>query len=392
MVDWDRVDALRADGESWSDIAADPKVGFHADAAAGDPGRALRALYHRDRARRARQGPAPAPKRIPVKDRERRWTLVRAAYLVVAVVGVWAALAYAAPSPVGLLVSAIPYLAFALLGAVAVLLYALYRSSERRWNSIIRGTVINGVILGLVFSGMIAVVGVLVFGCPYLPPASAVGSISDSGWHGPNGLPSWTEGGQPVFYFFGATWCPFCSASSWAIWKALSMFGAAPTTLTRSEMGYSSSVDVDAQTPEVIIADLSSGGNSKVAVQVSEDTSGVDGTPPSTSSCVQLAYVTAYSGGSIPFVVIDGKYVHGQVSIIDPTLLKSYEGTGDSAVYNSVRNESGAPWTTAISNQTWWMASFLAKSVGVAPATLKSEYGWTAADLTNVNYDLGQIP
>ncbi|MCI4330750.1 MAG: hypothetical protein L3K19_02740 [Thermoplasmata archaeon] len=50
MTDWDRVDKLRAEDQSWSEIAADPKVGFSAGAGA-DPGRALKTMYLSRRAR-----------------------------------------------------------------------------------------------------------------------------------------------------------------------------------------------------------------------------------------------------------------------------------------------------------------------------------------------------
>src|SRR5208282_5140699 len=122
--------------------------------------------------RRDRQGPAPAPKKKPAKEQQQRWTLVRIGYLAVTVVGIWCLLAFAAPSPVGLLVPAIPYLALALAAVAFLLLYSLWRTRDRRWSDVMRGTVISGVVLGLIFAGMVGLVGALVFGCPYLPPAS----------------------------------------------------------------------------------------------------------------------------------------------------------------------------------------------------------------------------
>ncbi|HUJ77547.1 MAG TPA: hypothetical protein VLX64_00925, partial [Thermoplasmata archaeon] len=164
MVDWDRVDELRQNGESWSDIAADTKVGFHPDASAGDPGRALRALYHRQRSRRERQGPAPVPKKRVGKEAERRWTLVRVGYLLVTAIAVWFLLAYVAPSPIGLLVPALPWLGLVLAGVAFLLIYALWKTREPRWSSLYRSTVVVGVVLGLVFAGMVGLVGALVFG------------------------------------------------------------------------------------------------------------------------------------------------------------------------------------------------------------------------------------
>jgi hypothetical protein len=387
MVDWDRVEELRSKGDGWGDIAADPKVGFHPEASAGDPGRALRALYHLEKARRARQGPPPVAKKRPAKDLEQRWTLVRAGYLAVAVVAIWFLLAFAAPSPVGLLVPAIPYLGLVLAGVAFFLIYALWRTRDRRWSAVLRTTVIGGVVLGLIFAGMVGLVGALVFGCPYLPPPSAVPSVNNApGWHGPGGLPTWQEGGKPVMYFYGATWCPYCSASSWAIWKALTEFG----TVTGVYTSYSSPTDVDPSTPEMVLANAHLSGNSPVVFQVSEYNGTVDGTVAPTSTCFQLAYVTAYSGGSIPFLVVGGKYVHGGTTIIPPGKLTNYSASGAATVKNDVKSETGAPWS-AVQQQAWWIMAFLAKSCGISVSTLASEFGWSAADQTNVNADVNQL-
>lgn len=386
MVDWDRVAELRAEGMDWGDIAADPKVGFHPDTSVGDPGRALRALYHRERARSARQGPAPAPKKRPSRDHESRWTLVRAAYLLVPVVGIWFALAFVAPSPVGLLVPAIPYLGLVLAGAAFFLIYALWRTREPRWSSAFRGTVIGGVVLGLIFAGMVGLVGSLVFGCPYLPPASAVPSVANaSNWHGGSGLPAWDSGGKPVVFFYGATWCPYCSASSWAIWKALSEYGSVSGVHT----GYSSSSDVYANTPEMVLANLQLSSGAPVVFQASEYTGGVDGVAPGTSNCYQLAYVSAYSGGSIPFLEVGGKYVHGGTTIINPTVFTSYDGTGAGTVRGDIQNQTGQPWH-AVANETFWIMALIAKTANLGPSNING-MSWKAGMKTAVEADLAQL-
>lgn len=389
MVDWDRVDELRSNGEGWGDIAADSKVGFHPEASAGDPGRALRALYHREKARRARQGPAPAAKKRPAKDLEQRWTLVRVGYLAVAVVAIWFLLAYAAPSPVGLLVPAIPYLGLALAGVAFLLIYSLWRTRDKRWSNVLRGTVIGGVVLGLIFAGMVGLVGALVFGCPYLPPPSAVPSINNApGWHGGNSLPSWEQNGKPVMYFYGATWCPYCSASSWAIWKALTLLSP---TVSGTYTFYSNPSDVFPSTPEIVLANVGLSPSSPIAFQVSEYTGPTAGTVSPTSTCFQLAYVTAYSGGSIPFLAVGGKYVHGGTTIIGPAGLKNYTATGAATVQSDVKGETGQPWQ-AVQVQAWWITAFLIKCTGMSVAAVAGEVGgWTAADQTNVNAYLGQL-
>jgi hypothetical protein len=381
MVDWDRVEELRSKDWSWSQIADDPKVGFHPDATAGDPGRALRAVYHRNRGKAAKTAtPAAASKRAE-NEAERRWTLRRAGFLAVPFLAMWFVVAYAAPSPVGLLVPAIPYLGLALALVAFVFFFALWRSRGARWTPVFRTTVIGGVILGLVFAGLVGLVGVLAFGCPYLPPASTL-TAEPYGWYEVN-APAWTENGLPLVYFFGATWCPYCSASSWVIWGSLREFG----TVTGNQTGYSyGSPEPYPNTPEMILAGIQL-SSSQVSWQVSEYSAGVDGTPTATWNCVQQAYVSAYSGGSIPFVVVGGKYVHFGTSLLDPTDLKDYaSGANGGAGYvaGSVVNEKNAPWSD-IEPAMCWMMTFMVKAViaatGTPITTIASENHWSGSVL-----------
>ncbi|HXQ48873.1 MAG TPA: hypothetical protein VN842_03745, partial [Thermoplasmata archaeon] len=165
MVDWDRVEQLRSKGWEWDEIADDPKVGFTADSGAGDPGRALRVLYHRRRSKSPPRDSSPKKGRKDVDAFESKWTLLRVGYLLVPVLAVWFAVAFLAPSPVGLILPAIPYLALGLAVVAFVLIYALLRA-ERRWTKVYRNTVIGGVVLGLVFTGVVGLSGSLLFGCP----------------------------------------------------------------------------------------------------------------------------------------------------------------------------------------------------------------------------------
>jgi len=157
MVDWDRVEELRSKGWDWDRIADDSKVGFHPDASVREPGRALRGLYHRQRSRERRQGTAsaPSPKKV-AEEKERRWTLTRVGYLLTPIFAIWFVIAYLIPSPVGLVLPAIPYLALGLTVAAFVLLFGLWRSKAERWSKLLRTTVVTGVVLGLVISGAFA--------------------------------------------------------------------------------------------------------------------------------------------------------------------------------------------------------------------------------------------
>jgi len=386
MVDWDRVEDLRAKGWDWDEIADDAKVGFHPDASVKEPGRALRGLYHRQRSRQARKGEEPkvrAPTKQEREEAERKWTPVRICYLFVPIVALWFTFAYLVPSPVGLVLPAIPYLALVLVVVVFLLLFGLFRSTGKRWTKVYRSTVIQGIILGLMFSGIVALGGVL-FGCPFLPPAAAGTSQPGPGWTSFNVAP-WHENGLPTLYFYGATWCPYCSASSWAIWKALGGFG----TVSGVSFMYSAEDNI----PEVVLANAQL-SSSNISFVVSEDTSGSTGTFPTTANCVEQAYVSAYSASAIPFVVINGQYVHGSGAgggtLISPGDVSSFS-TG--SLQNNVTHEQGPEWSI-VQGQTWWMMAFLAKSLGATPSNLGSQayyHTWSTSTQISVANDLAQI-
>ena len=409
MVDWDRVEELRSKGWDWDRIADDPKVGFHPEASVREPGRALRALYHRQRLRERRRGQEvsrPTPRKA-AETTERHWTLTRIGYLVTPIAGLWFLLAFLIPSPVGLIVAAIPWLALVFAVAVFILLFGLWRSEKERWSKELRNTVVVGVVLGLVISGVIALGGILFFGCPYLPSASS--ATAEPGGQGWTSVPAsaWQEGGKPVLYFYGATWCPYCSASSWALWKALTEFQTGFSGGTGGIPGtsfyYSNPGDVYPNTPEVVLGSAAV-TSPALAFQVSEyywtTSVGTAGTFPATSNCIQQAYVTAYSGTSIPFVVINGQILHASSSLIDPNDLSSYAATGVNTVANSVLTESGTPWAV-VQAQAGWIAAFIIKCNGYTTVSAflaantglsnPGKYQWTTSFTSLVNSDLSLI-
>jgi thiol-disulfide isomerase/thioredoxin len=397
MVDWDRVEELRSKGWDWERIAADEDVGFHTDASVGNPGRALRALYHRQRSRDGRKGrAASAPSKKEKAAPTRNWSLPRVGYLLTPIFGVWTLFAYVAPSPVGLLLPAFPWLALLLAVAAFILLFGLLRNRRNRWSKELRTTLVVGVVLGLLVAGLVGVTGYIAFGCPYLPPSSSLSAVSGSGtgsgssavapWT-TGSLPKWQEGGKPVLYFYGASWCPYCSAGSWSLYKALSEYGN--VSGANAALSYSSSTDVYASTPEIILADLGY-SSSWISFQVSEDLSGVEGNFPGTSNCYESAYVSAYSASSIPFAVVNGQFVHGGSQLIYPQTLSDWAGTGAQTVLSSVQSESGAPWS-AIQFQAWWIMALLAKSTGASVSTLSADLHWSASTTNAVNADYAQI-
>jgi hypothetical protein len=411
MVDWDRVEELRSKGWDWDRIAADPKVGFHPDTSVREAGRALRGLYHRQKSRQRRQGsetPTPSPRKSTEVEKP-RWNATRIGWLLVPIVGIWALFAYVLPSPVGVVVPAIPYLALAFAVVVAILLLALWRSGQERWSKPLRKTVIIGVVVGLVVSGVIALTGALFFGCPVLPPSSS--QTTQPGGLGWTSVPAsaWQDGGKPVFYFYGATWCPYCSASSWAMWKALTEFQSGFDGSTSGVPGtsfyYSNPGDVYPSTPEVILASASV-SSPAMSFQVSEyywtQTNGATaGTFPGTSNCIQQAYVSAYSGGSIPFVVLNGQFVHAGASLIDPSSLSSWAVNGAPTVATDVLQESGTPWSI-VQSQAGWICAFVIKADGFSSVSAflsanpglngrQAQFQWTTTMTGLVNSDLGQI-
>ncbi|MGA8302929.1 MAG: DUF929 family protein [Thermoplasmata archaeon] len=390
MVDWDRVEQLRSKGWDWDRIAADPKVGFHPETAVRDQGRALRALYHRHKSREGRTGKEDAPARPSKKDEEiteRKWNLPRIGYLLTPLLGGWFLIAYVAPSPVGILLPAIPWLGIGLAVAAFILLFGLLRNPRKRWTPVFRTTLVGGIVLGLLVAGSAGLVGYLAFGCPYLPPPAALTS-EPGGWAKVN-VNQWTEGGLPVVYFYGATWCPYCSASSWAIWKSLISFSSSVTNVPTS---YSSDDPAGPYTPEIVLAGAQV-NSPLIAFQVTEDTSGVEGNFPGTTNCYQQAYVGAYSGTSIPFVVVGGVYVHAQSSLVQPSSLSTWaDGAngGAATVQSSVSGETNTPWS-AVQTPAWWMMAYIAKVTGVPVSSLASTYHWSTSTQAAVTSDLQQI-
>lgn len=383
MVDWARVETLRSKGWDWDRIADDPKVGFHPDASVHEPGRALRGLYHRQLSHQRRRGESPSTGASSPTERAKvdgKWSLPRIGFLLLPILAVWFTFAFLVPSPVGLVLPAIPYLALGLVVAAFVLLFGLFRTSGARWSKVYRTTLVTGVVLGLVVSGVIALGGILFFGCPVLPSAASGTTQPAPDWISVDVAP-WQDSGRPVVFFFAATWCPFCSASSWAIWKALSGFG----TVTGTSTMYSAEGSV----PEVVLASAHVSSTS-VALVVVEDTSGDTHNFPSTTNCYEQAYVSAYSGGAIPFLVVNGQYVHAGSSLVPADQVTSFS---TAQLEQEVSIENGSAWTI-IQGPTWWMMAFIAKSTGATPGNLAQQpyfSGWSAATKSSVASDLARI-
>jgi hypothetical protein len=345
MVDWDLVDKRRAKGWDWDRIAADPKVGFQAEEAAGEPGRALRALYYQRRSKaKRRSGDVKGPGEEGEASGARPPTsrLARIGAILAPMFAIWLVLALFFPSTIGTIGGTTLYLVPTigiLLGVGGFLLGFGLLTSVERWTSQVRVALTIGVVLGLVLSGGMALVSVIA-GCPNLTATTTGEPLNWS--KAPNA--AWTVDGAPTFFFYGAVACPYCSASSWAIWYALSMFG----TWNGLGWSHSASDDVYPNTPAV---DLSA------AALVSRWVAPVlvEGPDPNaihvpSIGCPASAYVSTYdSSGSIPFAVVNGQYVHTQ-SIVGPLYLRQSPGDGNSPpltvaqVQGQITNASGVAW------------------------------------------------
>jgi len=345
MVDWDLVDKRRAKGWDWDRIAADPKVGFHAEASAGEPGRALRSLYYQRRSKAKRlSGDSNSPQAGGEASETSRLTspLARVGFILTPLFGIWLVFAFAFPSLIGTIggttVSLLPYIGLAAAVGVFLLGFGLLRSIER-WNQPLRVALTIGIVLGLVVAGSVALVSIIA-GCPNLATASTSEPLS---WSRASN-PSWSANGEPTFFFFGAVACPYCSASSWAVWYGLSQFGQ----WNGVTFSHSASDDVDPNTPSVDLsqAALQSQWVSPMLFE-GPNPNAID-TPA--VGCPESAYVSNYdSGGSIPFAAVNGQFVHVG-SLVDPTELRTVPGNANSApltnsqVQGQINNQSGTAW------------------------------------------------
>ncbi len=389
MVDWDRVEQLRKASWAWDEIAEDPKVGFQAAKGSGDPGRALQVLYRRRQGRSDRKEVAtPKPSKRLADEMDRKWTLARIGYLLTPLLGVWALVAYLVPSPVGLILPGDPVrrpLPGDRGGGADLRAFAQRPTLEQGVpEHAHRGPRPRARVHRGRRSRRLADL--------WLPVPAARGRArgsTRSGWaHA--GVSAWQENGKPILYFYGATWCPYCSASSWAIYKAMSEFG----TVSGNSTGYSSPVDTNPGTPEMVLANAQLTSNN-VSFVVTEDTSGVDDTFPATSNCYESAYVAAYSGNSIPFVAVNGQYIHGGTTLIDAANLRAWSdsstgGAGAGQVANQVRSESGAAWGY-ISPQTYWIMAYLVRATGAPLGYFAAQYHWSSTTTSGVRADLGQF-
>lgn len=152
----------------------------------------------------------------------------------------------------------------------------------------------------------------------------------------------------PEFLYIGAEWCPFCAAERWAMTIALSRFG----TLANLHLMQSSTSDVypgtktltfyksQYQSTNIHIAMVETETNTYKALQA----------PTAAESAIQAAYdkppyVPSGSSGSIPFVLVGGKYLWIGAQY-QPTTLA---GLSWSQIAADVKNPSNSVGQTILS-------------------------------------------
>ncbi|MCI4369558.1 MAG: hypothetical protein L3K09_08375, partial [Thermoplasmata archaeon] len=152
MTDWERVRRLRAKGMDWKTIAEDPKVGFTPAEGAGDPARALKALYlvRKSRSQKASKG-GDSAEDAPARRESSSWTdwlpVLGIAFLLSG--ALWLLGDFLYPSwtviiPIFPYVIALPIAGVAILGAVLVLSLGSLGDSWKKG-------VVAGVTLGIAF-------------------------------------------------------------------------------------------------------------------------------------------------------------------------------------------------------------------------------------------------
>jgi hypothetical protein len=229
-------------------------------------------------------------------------------------------------------------------------------------------------LLGIVISGSFGLAAIA-GGCPNLTRAT----ISEpNGWlKAPNS--PWQDNGAPVMFFYGAYACPFCAATGWSVYYAATRLG----TVTNVQETSSSPSDTFASTPTVKI-DALSVQSQYVSIQSSENhdslvTSGI--TPP---GCTMQAYVSAYDTGGIPFIALNGQYVHTGTTVNQPGAngftLNQYTFA---QIMGDLNNQSGPAWDL-ISPGAYWLCAFLVKANDGNPQNVATIPA-VAQDLQQIN-------
>lgn len=334
MTDWDRVERLRAKGLDWETIADDEKVGYNAPDGVTDKGRALKGSYlsRRSTGRRSgkggkgRNGSESSGEAIP---KSRMPLVVLIGLIVLIGAGIWALMAktigYVAEAPPGVL----SLLVGVAIGAVIIGVGLLGGLSPL--NDVWKKGLVIGLVVGLVLGGGAGLYE-LGAGAPNLNTTCDATPPSGGGYcHSQNAI--WESNGLPVVFFMGSIACPYCSASSWAIFQAMSAFGSfSGQTPDRSNPG-----DTYPETPEIALDDATYTSNF-VQFNIEEGNDDNSITIPSLSVHENALAETYDSGGSIPFFTIGDRFIHSG-SFVNPGVFHPNGTDSDGISYSEAQAE-----------------------------------------------------
>lgn len=372
MVDWERVERLRSKGMGWEEISHDAKVHFSPPDGVEDSGRALKTLYY---SRKSSRGPSAKKKGgtgAPTAKETLRKFLVPGGLGLVVLGAVWFLMAYLV-SYVGVLTPAFPDVLLVLI-AGALLMTVGSVLGTARLSEVWKKPVALGLVLGLVLSGGLALAG---YGLG-IPNLSTFTYSEPGGWLSESPRNAvWSSNGQPVFFYVGSIACPYCSASSWAYYLALSDFG----TLSGTQLGHSNPGDTPASIPEVEFVSATYASN-YINLDAKEGNVDTQITLPPLSLTEQ-AYVSTYNTHqSIPFIVVGGMFIHVG-AIVDPTVL---QGLSPQQVLNDLRNTTADPTVyNAIHGPALYLEAYFVKADQIAGVTPPSSVTSDGAVMNIVN-------
>ncbi|MHB8351551.1 MAG: DUF929 family protein [Thermoplasmata archaeon] len=385
MVNWREVERLRARGLDWESVAGTASVQFTPPDGVEDAGRALKALYLTRKSQRSRssRGASIAAEeedaaQAPTRRRSSRLLIV--GLFLLAASGIWSVIALAFPAPYGILVAFLPDLLVGLILA-AILLAAAFLLGVSDLRGSWMKPVAVGIVIGLIGVGLSGYVASQE-GFLSLQPGTSYGNGFQQA---ANSL--WTENGRPVVFFMGSAACPYCSATSWAIRGALNLFGGLSGT------GYTTSAPDDSagpNTPEVTLYGSTLGGTYLTWLPAEAPDNQVIQQPALTPA--QQSYLSAYdSGGSIPFLVFGGIFMHVG-TLVDPASLTTGGSVGTTPytpaqVNGQLQNQSG-PAYSAIIQFVYLIAAYCAKIDELAHLTPPG----AVMQIAQVQSDLQQIP
>jgi len=196
--------------------------------------------------------------------------------------------------------------------------------------------------------------------CPTLPLTT---TPEPQGWVKVS-APAWTTNGTPTAFFLGSVACPYCSSSSWAVYLALAAFG----TVSGPTFSHSNPTDTPSNIPGVLLANLTV-RSPYVSFLALEGTLDSAITVPPPASCAEGSYESDFdTGGSIPFLVINGQYFHVG-TLVNPTELAGYS---PQQIWGQLLNQTGPVWEL-ISPAIYMIEALLVKANGGLPASVADD-------------------